>query len=244
VELNQGEIPPSFRTSLTDSDGDGRISYGDLNAPANASWVSDRNGNGYIDVGDLLGDARWCDGRDDDGDGLVDNLSGWNYYTTTNAPWDGNSHGTHVSGTIAAMSNNGIGVAGVNWHARILPMCIGSPDGGISTSMAVSAIYDAVDLGARVLNASWGGGGFSQALYDAVSYAEERGAVLVAAAGNYASDNDASAFYPASLNLGNVLAVAATDASGRLANFSNYGATSVALGAPGQGIASTLPGGG
>jgi subtilisin family serine protease len=244
IAINQSEIPAELLTSLTDTNADGLIGLADLNAPANAPFVMDWNETGYIDAGDLLADGRWCDQVDTDGNGLRDDLAGWNYLAISSDARDEHSHGTHVSGTIAAHTNDGIGVAGVNGNARILPMRVGDATGGISLTAAIEAIYDAVAQGARVINASWGSGFNSTALADAVVYAGDHGTVVVAAAGNYASNNDSSPFYPASISSPNVLSVAAIDASARLASFSNYGAQSVDLGAPGQGILSTIPGGG
>ncbi len=106
---------------------------------------------------------------------------------------------------------------------------------------AIEAITYAADNGARVINASWGGGDFSQALYDAISYANDKGCLFVAAAGNFTNDNDANPFYPASYDLPNVISVAATDHNDNLASFSNYGTTSVDVGAPGVNILSSIP---
>ena len=144
-----------------------------------------------------------------------------------------------TAGTIAAVGNNGVGVVGVNWHARIMAVKFLSSSGFGTTSDAVSAVLYAANNHAKVMNNSWGGGGFSQALKDAISTANASGALFVAAAGNAADDNDAFPNYPSNYDVPNVVAVAATDEFDHLAYFSNYGTTTVDLGAPGTDIFST-----
>ena len=256
IAINQNEIPTSIRSQLVDTDGDGYIDFHDLNSldangnvvldssgeKYNSSLVSDRNGNGYIDAGDLLGTA-WTNGLDNDGNGHVNDLFGWNYLANTNNPADPAGHGTHVAGIIAAQSNNGIGVAGVNWKAHILPELIVAPNGLITTSAAIAAIQDSVAQGARVINASWGEFVNDPALKDAVDYAGQHGTVFVAAAGNQANNNDNAqqAYYPASFSLPNLLSVASVNSNGNLSSFSNFGANTVSLAAPGENIISTWP---
>ena len=138
--------------------------------------------------------------------------------------------------------NNGYGIAGVDWNAQIMPLKILGADGGGTTQAAVSAIYFAVNHGARVINASWGGSQYSQAMLDAISYADSKGVVFVTAAGNNGVDNDTNPTnYPANYRLPNELVVAAVDNSGNLASFSDYGAHTVDLGAPGVNIYSSVP---
>jgi subtilisin family serine protease len=173
----------------------------------------------------------------------ADGTHGWNFIDNNADITDDNGHGTHVAGIIAATGDNGNGVAGVNWQAQIMPLKIIDASGNGSTDNAVSAVYWAVAHGARVINASWDGPSYSQALADAISYANSQGVVFVAAAGNEASNNDVVADYPADYRFANEISVAAVDASGNLASFSNYGAASVDLGAPGVNIVSTYPGG-
>lgn len=188
-------------------------------------------------------------GVDDDGNGYVDDVRGWDYLNGDADVYDSASddaHGTHVAGTISAVTGNGRGVAGVS-QAKILPLKFLGPDGG-STSDAVRAIDYAVAQGAHVINNSWGGPSYSQALADAISRANTAGVLVVAAAGNGGTDGigdnlDVSPVYPAAHTHGNIIAVAASDASDRLPSFTNYGSTSVDLGAPGAGILSTVPGG-
>src|SRR5262249_38325186 len=148
--------------------------------------------------------------------------------------------------------NNGVGVVGVNWTTSIIGAKFLNASGSGSTADAVNAIDFVIKTkqafassnaaNVRVLSNSWGGGGFSQALLDEVNLANSNDILFVAAAGNNASNNDATPFYPASFNAPNVIAVAATDYTDHLASFSNYGTKSVLLAAPGVGIVSTTIG--
>jgi len=180
-------------------------------------------------------------GIDDDGNGFIDDVLGWNFANNTNDPFDDYGHGTHVAGTIGAVGNNNIGVAGVNWNVKIMPIKFLGSSGSGTTAGAISSVQYTTLMGANIMSNSWGGGGFSQALKDAISAANDKGILFVAAAGNDYSDNDVSPFYPASYDVPNVVAVAATDYNDLIAVFSNYGATSVHLGAPGVDIYSTVP---
>jgi subtilisin family serine protease len=196
----------------------------------------------WINPGENCPGCR-TDGIDNDGNGYVDDWRGWDFANGDNDPMDDNGHGTHVAGTIGAAGNNGVGVAGVNWHVRLMPLKFISAGGTGTTADAVSAVLYAADKGATVLNNSWGGDDYSQALADAITVADTHGALFVAAAGNSGTDNDSMPTYPASYALPNVLTVAATDNSDQLAYFSNVGRKSVDLGAPGLNIYSTWPGG-
>ena len=175
---------------------------------------------------------------DDDGNGYVDDVRGWDFADNDNAPMDPDSHGTHVSGTIAAVGNNAVGITGVSWQAKIMPLRFLDAHGSGTTANAVSAINYANANGAHVINCSWGGSSFSQSLKDAIDAST---AVVVCAAGNSSTNNDASPEYPASYNSANIITVAATDQNDNLASFSNYGSSSVDVGAPGVNIYSTLP---
>lgn len=171
---------------------------------------------------------------------------GFNAITNTCNPADDESHGTHVSGTIGATGGNGLGVVGVNWTTSIMGLKFLNAQGSGYTSDAIDAIEFAIqakltqDVNIRVLSNSWGGGGYSQALYDQINEANSAGILFVAAAGNSGTSNDSRPSYPANYNLPNVLAVAATDSSDKLASWSNYGAKTVALAAPGVNILSTV----
>jgi subtilisin family serine protease len=176
---------------------------------------------------------------------------GFNAITKSCDPMDDNRHGTHVSGTIGASGNNGLGVVGVNWTASIMGSKFLDASGNGNTADAINAIEFAIQAKAvfastaganvRVLSNSWSGGAFSQALLDEINSADANGMLFVAAAGNNGRSNDTFPVYPASYTAPNVLAVAATDNTDSLASFSNYGA-SVALAAPGVDVLSTTPG--
>lgn len=159
-----------------------------------------------------------------------------------NDPMDDNGHGTHVAGTIGAVGNNGVGVVGVNWQVKIMALKFMGSDGSGTTSDAIDCINYAIQKGAHIINASWGGYGYSQALRDAIASAKNAGILFVAAAGNEANDNDLIPLYPASYDLENIISIAATDKNDLLASFSNYGRNSVHVGAPGVDILSTVPG--
>ncbi len=186
-------------------------------------------------------------GLDDDGNGLVDDVYGYNFAANTGDPMDDNGHGTHVAGTIAAVGNNGVGVTGINWSGSIMALKFLRADGSGTTSDAIRAINYATmqrvrfGVNVRVMNMSWGGGGFSSALRDAIQAAGDAGILAVAAAGNSARNNDLAPQYPSSYEVSTLVAVAATDHRDQLASFSNYGAASVDLAAPGVSILSTYP---
>ena len=175
-------------------------------------------------------------------DGYIDDVHGWNFVSENNDPNDDFGHGTHVSGIIGAVGNNGIGVTGVNWSVSLMPLKICNSEGLCELSEEIAALEYAVDHGAKVANASFGGayGGYKPE-EEAIEGAGKAGLLYVAAAGNNATSNDVIPFYPASYPLDNLISVAATTSSDALAEFSNYGARSVNLGAPGQEIWSTLP---
>jgi hypothetical protein len=148
-----------------------------------------------------------------------------------------------VAGILGAAGNNRYGVAGVDWGTRIMPLKFIGADGNGSIDDAVAAIYFAVNHGAKVINASWGGNDYSQSLNDAISFAGQNGVVFVTAAGNDSANNDQVPNYPADDRLSNTISVAAIDENGNLASFSNYGPTTVDIAAPGVDIRSTIPGG-
>ncbi|WP_394391350.1 S8 family serine peptidase [Shewanella woodyi] len=187
-------------------------------------------------------------GIDDDGNGVIDDIHGYSAIDDDGDPMDGNGHGTHVSGTIGAKGNNGVGVAGVNWDVSIIGCQFLDAGGSGSTAGAIACIDYVTNLkvnhgvDVKASNNSWGGGGFSQALKDSIESGGDAGILFVAAAGNSASDNDASPSYPASYDSAAVMAVASTDRNDNMSGFSQYGLTSVDIGAPGSAILSTTPG--
>ncbi len=190
------------------------------------------------------------DGVDNDGNGYVDDIHGWDFDGNNNTIYDGgkrgslDDHGTHVSGTIGAKANNGQGVVGVNWNVTLISGKFLGRRGG-SLANAVKAVDYFTDLKTRhglnivATNNSWGGGGFSQALKDAISRANTANILFIAAAGNDGANNDTSASYPSGYDVPNVISVASITNTGALSSFSNYGANTVDIGAPGSGINST-----
>ena len=257
LSINAIPDDPQF-TNLYGLDNNAQTTGGVIDADIDApeAWDIETGANmivAVIDSGldynhvDILGNV-WSNsgeiannGIDDDGNGYVDDVRGWDFANSDNDPMDDNNHGTHVSGTIAATGNNGVGVTGVNWSARVMPLKFITAAGTGATADAIAAIDYAVANGARIINASWGGSFFSQALFDAIFAANTAGVLFVAAAGNNGTDNDITPNYPASYDIPNIISVAATDNADALAAFSNFGATSVDLGAPGVSILSTIP---
>ncbi|WP_075350184.1 S8 family peptidase [Algoriphagus marinus] len=199
--------------------------------------------NAGVNPGEIAGN-----GVDDDGNGLVDDVYGWDFDGNNNSLFDGtgDDHGTHVAGTIGGVGGNGKGVAGVAWNVKLMGAKFLGSRGG-TTSNAIKAVDYFTDLkqsqGLNIVatNNSWGGGGYSQALKDAIDRADAAGILFIAAAGNSGTDNDASASYPSNYDSPNVIAVASITSSGGLSSFSQYGATTVDIGAPGSGIWSTVP---
>jgi subtilisin family serine protease len=185
-------------------------------------------------------------GLDDDGNGYVDDYYGYDFLNNSSNPFDSGSHGTHVAGTIAATGNNLLGVIGVASNARIMALR-GSNDGLNIDSASVIEALDYVTLmksrGVNIVavNESFGGGGYSATEIAAIEAAGAAGIVVCVAAGNDSANNDATPTYPASYRRTNMIVVAATDQNDALASFSNYGATTVDLAAPGKNIYSTLP---
>jgi subtilisin family serine protease/subtilisin-like proprotein convertase family protein len=204
----------------------------------------DLTANMWINPNEIAGD-----GIDNDNNGYIDDIHGINAITDAGDPMDDQGHGTHVAGTIGAVGNDGVGVVGVNQQVSIIG-CKFLDSGGSGTSAdAIKCIDYLVGLknsgiDVRVSNNSWGGGGFSQALSDALTASEEAGILFVAAAGNSAVDNDSNPHYPSSYEHESVLSVASTTHTDAMSSFSQWGLNSVDLGAPGSAILSTVPGGG
>jgi len=246
--------------------GDATTPANQYGSQAGEAWAAGKTGSasvyvGVIDEGiqfdhpDLDGQV-WtnpydpADGVDNDGNGYVDDIHGWDFDGNNNTIYDGGTrgslddHGTHVSGTIGAKANNGQGVVGVNWNVTLISGKFLGRRGG-SLANAVKAVDYFTDLKTRhglnivATNNSWGGGGFSQALKDAISRANTANILFIAAAGNDGANNDTTASYPSGYDVPNVISVASITNTGALSSFSNYGATTVDIGAPGSGINST-----
>ncbi|MCF7837456.1 MAG: S8 family serine peptidase [Candidatus Marinimicrobia bacterium] len=179
-------------------------------------------------------------GIDDDGNGYVDDVWGWDFVNDDNDPTDDQGHGTHCAGTIGAVGNNALGVAGVNWTVKLVALKFLDSDGYGDTADAVRAVEYAAGLSAyiRLTSNSWGGGGYSQTLYNAIEQARLEGQLFIAAAGNSASNNDVLPHYPSSLTNENIIAVASIQSDGELSGFSCFGPESVDLAAPGSDILS------
>lgn len=245
--------------------------YGTTSSPANqygsqaaAAWAAGHTGSntvyvGIIDEGymytheDLAANAGTNpgevagNGKDDDGNGYVDDVYGWDFDGNNNTVFDGvgDDHGTHVAGTIGGVGGNGKGVAGVCWTVKLLDAKFLGNRGG-TTANAIKAVdyFTALkNAGVNIVatNNSWGGGGFSQGLKDAIDRANTAGILFIAAAGNNGTNNDVTASYPSNYDSPNVIAVAAITSTGALASFSQYGKTTVDLGAPGAAIWSSVP---
>ncbi len=196
--------------------------------------------NMWVNSGEIPGN-----GVDDDGNGYVDDIHGIDTINNDGDPFDDDGHGTHVSGTIGAVGNNSVGVAGINWNVKIMALKFLDSSGSGTTAGAIECLNYVILMRNNGVNIiltsnSWGGGGFSQALRDAI---EATGILFVAAAGNdYLTDTDIEPHYPSSYDSVNILSVAATDNDDNLSSFSNYGLQSVDIGAPGSAILSTVPG--
>jgi len=245
--------------------------YGSATNPANqfgsqaaSAWANNHTGVnsvyiGIIDEGymntheDLAPNAGTNPGEtagngvDDDGNGYVDDVYGWDFDGNNNTIFDGVSddHGTHVAGTIGAVGGNGKGVAGVCWNVKLLSAKFLGKRGG-TTANAIKAVDYFTDLKLNGINLvatnnSWGGGGFSQGLQDAIESANAAGVLFIAAAGNDGLNTETNASYPSGYPVANIIAVASITSTGLLSSFSNYAATKVDLGAPGSGIWSSVP---
>ncbi len=198
--------------------------------------------NAWSNPGEIAGN-----GIDDDSNGFIDDIHGWDFANGDNDPMDDNDHGTHCSGTIGGVANNGIGVAGVNWNVKIMGCKFLTSGGSGSTANAISCIEYATLMGVDVMSNSWGGGGYDAALEAAIQAAYAADIFFVAAAGNSGQDNDVTANYPSNYNVNNVIAVMATNnRDQRVVEpgwwSSSYGATTVDIAAPGLYIWSTTPG--
>ncbi len=190
---------------------------------------------------------------DDDANGYVDDYYGYNFIDGVGDPSESNLtngtvsyHGTHVAGTIAAAGNNHLGVIGIDFQAKIMALKVSNDGDTIDSASVIAALQYATTMKGRgvnivALNESFGGGGSSSAEIAAIQAAGNAGIIVCVAAGNSATNNDTTPTYPASYRLSNMIVVAASDQSDALATFSNFGATTVDLAAPGVNILSTRP---
>lgn len=210
----------------------------DSTHPVFKPFASGGTGALWVNEAEVSGQA----GVDDDGNGYVDDKNGWNFISNTPNFADDNSHGTHVAGIVVGAGLNIFATPLDESKILVMPLKFLAADGSGSTANAIKAINYAVNNGAQIINNSWGGGNYSQALADAMGYAYEHQVLVVSAAGNYNSNNDSIAMYPANYSMPSNLAVASTTGNS-LSSFSNYGATTVAVGSPGEDILSTVPGG-
>jgi thermitase len=183
-------------------------------------------------------------GKDDDRNGYVDDTYGFNAIAGKGSAEDDNGHGTHVAGIVAGRANDALGVSGICWSAKLLPVKFMNARGKGSTSDAIAAIQYAVKQGVKIVNCSFGSSSKSSALKDVVDYAKSKKVLLVVAAGNDGVNIDKQPEYPAAYGQSNILTVAATTDTDLLASFSNFGKTAVDVAAPGDGVLSTYLGGG
>lgn len=183
-------------------------------------------------------------GVDDDGNGYIDDYYGYNFSAGNGNPDDVDGHGTHCAGTIGGVGDNSTGVAGVNWTVGLLPVKVLGDDGSGFNSDITAGIDYARIRGAKVMNMSLGGPGESSAMLEAIERARDAGILVAAAAGNDGEDNDVVSSFPANYNVANLISVAASNSSDKLADFSNYGAQKVHIAAPGVSILSSYSGNG
>lgn len=194
---------------------------------ANAIWVNT--------------DEIPSNGIDDDGNGFIDDVRGWNFVSNNNDPMDDENHGTHVAGITFGATQDIFASSLDSARLLIMPLKFLDNNGSGATSDAIEAIYYAINNGATVINASWGGGSYSDALLDAIIAAYNANVTFIAAAGNAANNNDSSPTYPSNYVVPNVISIAATSDADYVASFSNFGASSVFISSPGVSILSTLP---
>jgi subtilisin family serine protease len=250
---------PNHRYQLTATPNDQYFSslWGMTKIEAPAAWETRTDSNAVtvavVDTGvdythvDIQ-DNVWANddpigGGDNDGNGYVDDVRGWDFAYGDNDPSDDEGHGTHVAGTIGARGNNTTGVTGVNWRVKLMALKA-ADSSGLEESWIVDAFHYACANGAKVINGSFGGSSYSQAILDSINACP--GSLFVVAAGNGGPDgvgdnNDSSPVYPCSYIAANIVCVAATTSGDVLASFSNYGVNSVDLAAPGVSILSTVP---
>lgn len=201
----------------------------DYNHPdlKNNAWVNTLEKEGKVGV-------------DDDNNGYVDDVYGYDFANNDGDALDDHGHGTHCAGTIGATHNNGIGVAGVMDQVTLVPLKFLTAAGSGTTEGAIRSIDYATKMNVDLMSNSWGGGGHSQALEDAIKAASDKGIIFTAAAGNSSTDNDSRPHYPSNYDLPNMVSVSAHTSADGLASFSSYGKRTVHIAAPGHRILSTV----
>lgn len=258
---------PIFTTNrLWGMYGDASSPANEIGSGASERWAAGQVGSrdvyvGVIDEGimwtheDLRGNVFQnpfdkVDGKDNDRNGYVDDIRGWDFSNKDRSIFDGklDNHGTHVAGTIGAKGGNGVGVAGVNWKVTMIPAKFldgpksqGTLENAVKAINYITRLKKLHRLNIVATNNSWGGGGYSRTLLKAINRGGDAGILFVAAAGNDHVNTDRRPHYPSSYKSPYIISVAAIDVNGKLAPFSNVGADSVDLGAPGVDIISTVP---
>ncbi len=195
--------------------------------------------NIFINEAELDG----AEGVDDDGNGYIDDYHGYNFYSDNTNAEDDNGHGTHCAGVIGAIHDNGKQIKGVMKNVKLMPVKFLNSKGSGTLEGAIKSIDYATKMNVHIMSNSWGGGGYSESLLEAINSAEEKGIVFVAAAGNSRNDNDKWPAYPATYENENIISVGAMDPNGKKASYSNYGKTTVDVFAPGTNILSTYKNG-
>jgi subtilisin family serine protease len=220
------------------------VVVGDIDTGLDYNHV-DLKKNAWLNTAECNGTA----GVDDDHNGYVDDCHGIDTINGDSNPMDDNNHGTHTAGTIGAVGNNGIGVTGLNWKVKVLPCKSHDSTGNGSIASIIECYQYMVTeraAGSDIIstNNSYGGCpeacGFDQATMDGIAAMNDAGIIFAVAAANNSSDNDLTPVYPANYFLPNVISVAATTGTDGLAGFSDFGARTVLVGAPGQSVLSTV----
>ena len=191
---------------------------------------------------DANGNDKSRNGIDDDNNGYVDDYRGWDFAEDDNDPLDDHGHGTHCAGSIGASGNNGEGITGLNWEVSLVGLRFITARGEGDEGDAIEAVEYATMMGFDLTSNSWGGDGElveDDPLYKAIAAAGAAGHLFIAAAGNDGRDTDRRPTFPASYNLDNIISVASSDKRDRMSSFSNYGASTVDILAPGSNVYST-----
>lgn len=257
VDVGALGVPPEDSDRYTQSDANVKVrdswsiqkpyNEGSKTVVAVIDTGLDRNHLLFKDSGSIwenMAEKNGSPGVDDDHNGLVDDINGWNYVSNNSNVNDDNHHGTHVAGIVLGVGQDIFASPVRESKIKIMALKFLDASGSGSTSSAISAIEYAISKGARVINNSWGGPSYSQALHEAYVAAYNASVVMASAAGNSATNNDVSLMYPANFDSPNNISVLATTDSDNKASFSNYGATTVNIGAPGFAIISSVPGAG